>query len=75
MLYKVLTRSCTRCGGDLFLEREDDGLYFTCIQCGAVENKLTRLLQIGISSHGGVSGDNWRKQQKPVRVGRCQEGV
>ena len=74
MLYKVLIRSCTRCGGDLFLEREDDGLYFTCIQCGAVENKLTRLLQIGISSHVGESEDgDWWKQRKSVGAGeRCQ---
>ena len=50
MFYKILTKGCKRCGGDLFLEREDDGLYLACIQCGAVENELTRLLQMRISS-------------------------
>ena len=70
MFYKILTKGCTRCGGDLFLENEDDGLCLACIQCGAVENELTRLLQIRIGNRG-VSEDNLWKQRKPVRVGEC----
>jgi len=35
MLHVVQTRKCKRCGGDLFLEREEDGVYASCIQCSA----------------------------------------
>jgi len=27
-------KSCPRCGGDLFIDREVDGLYEQCLQCG-----------------------------------------
>jgi len=68
MSYKILTKGCTKCGGDLFLECEDNSLYLACIQCGSVENKLTGLLQARFVSHG-VREDNWYKQQKPVEAG------
>lgn len=68
MSYKILTKGCTRCGGDLFLEREDNILYLACIQCGAVDNKMTRLLQMRFGSHR-VRKDKWYKQRKPVEAG------
>lgn len=72
MSYKILTKGCTRCGGDLFLEREGNSFYLACIQCGAVENQMTRLLQMRFGSQR-VSGDKWRKRRKPVEAGeRCQ---
>jgi hypothetical protein len=36
MLNIVKFKGCKRCGGDLFLERDDDGVYITCLQCSAV---------------------------------------
>jgi ribosomal protein L37AE/L43A len=36
MLKVVKVKGCKRCGGDLFLERDSDGVYVTCLQCGAV---------------------------------------
>ena len=36
MLHIVKYKGCKRCGGDLFLEREYDGVYVSCLQCGAV---------------------------------------
>lgn len=35
-------KGCKRCGGDLFLERDSDGVYVTCLQCGAVYIQRTR---------------------------------
>jgi predicted nucleic acid-binding Zn-ribbon protein len=32
----VKFKGCKRCGGNLFLERDSDGIYATCLQCGAV---------------------------------------
>ena len=29
-------RGCRRCRGDLFLDRDEDGSYLYCLQCGAV---------------------------------------
>lgn len=68
MFCKILAKGCTRCGGDLFLEREDDGLYFACIQCGAVENELTRKLQVHIGEQVTSENDQ-RKQRKLVGAG------
>lgn len=36
MLNIVKFKGCKRCGGDLFLERESEGVYISCLQCGAV---------------------------------------
>jgi len=38
MMYVVKTKGCKRCGGDLFLERDSDGVYVSCLQCSAVYN-------------------------------------
>ena len=31
----VKVKGCKRCGGDLFLERDYEGVYVSCLQCGA----------------------------------------
>jgi len=36
MLYVVKIKGCKRCGGDLFLERDSEGVYISCLQCGAI---------------------------------------
>jgi DNA-directed RNA polymerase subunit RPC12/RpoP len=36
MLNIVKFKGCKRCGGDLFFERDSDGAYIACLQCGAV---------------------------------------
>ena len=28
------TKSCPRCGGDIFIDKDMDGWYGQCIQCG-----------------------------------------
>ncbi len=35
MLCLVRTKACKRCHGDLSIERDSDGIYLECIQCGA----------------------------------------
>ena len=32
----VKYKGCKRCAGDLFLEGDSEGLYITCLQCGAI---------------------------------------
>ncbi len=32
----VKFKGCRRCGGDLFLERDPDGVYISCLQCSAI---------------------------------------
>ena len=32
----VKYKGCKRCRGDLFLERDSEGIYITCLQCGAI---------------------------------------
>jgi hypothetical protein len=32
----VRLRGCRRCGGDLFLDHDEDGACLSCLQCGAV---------------------------------------
>ena len=39
MLNIIKFKGCKRCGGDLFLERDSEGLYVSCLQCGAVPVK------------------------------------
>ena len=40
MFYRIRTKACTRCGGDLSLERDKYGTYVECIQCGAIWNEI-----------------------------------
>jgi DNA-directed RNA polymerase subunit RPC12/RpoP len=44
MLNIVKFKGCKRCGGDLFLERDSEGIYISCLQCGAIY--VRRLLPI-----------------------------
>lgn len=39
MLHVVKIKGCKRCGGDLFLERDYEGTYISCLQCGAVYSR------------------------------------
>ena len=41
MLNIIRFKGCKRCGGDLFLERDSEGLYVSCLQCGAIPVKQT----------------------------------
>ena len=36
MLNVIKFKGCQRCGGDLFLERDGEEVYVSCLQCGAV---------------------------------------
>lgn len=36
MLNMIKYKGCKRCGGDLFLEKESEGLTVSCLQCGAI---------------------------------------
>jgi DNA-directed RNA polymerase subunit RPC12/RpoP len=32
----VKIKGCKRCGGDLFIERDPEGAYISCLQCSAI---------------------------------------
>ncbi len=34
----MFLKACTRCGGDLYLERDGWGAYLHCLQCGRTNN-------------------------------------
>jgi len=36
MFHVIKTKGCKRCGGDLFLERDSEGTYISCLQCSAM---------------------------------------
>jgi len=36
MLHVAKLKGCKRCGGDLFLERDSEETYVSCLQCSAV---------------------------------------
>ena len=36
MLNIVKFKGCKRCGGDLFLERDNEEVYVSCLQCSAI---------------------------------------
>jgi DNA-directed RNA polymerase subunit RPC12/RpoP len=39
MLHVIKFKGCRRCGGDVFLERDVEGIYIACLQCGAIYDK------------------------------------
>ncbi|GEM_PF-1892327 len=45
MGYNVLSKSCKRCGGDLFLEWGASDLHYECIQCSATDERYTQLIR------------------------------
>lgn len=61
MSHAVQTRKCQRCGGDLFLEREGDGVYVFCIQCGATYpgcDEGSEKLRLEVAGRSGVGSGN-----------------
>jgi DNA-directed RNA polymerase subunit RPC12/RpoP len=46
MLKIVKFKGCKRCGGDLFLESDSEGVYISCLQCGAIYvRRMARTIQ------------------------------
>ena len=72
MLYIAKVKGCERCGGDLFLERDSDGVYVSCLQCGAVYNRRTKeegrdMKKVPI---GGGTGKHYHRWGKVYNEGR-----
>ena len=46
MLHIVKYKGCKRCGGDLFLERDSEETYISCLQCSAIyARRLVPIIQ------------------------------
>ena len=43
MLLDINTKRCKKYGGDLYVERDEYGIYIACIQCGAIDAELAEL--------------------------------
>ena len=43
MVNIIKFKGCKRCGGDLFVERDSEGLYVSCLQCGAILVKREKI--------------------------------
>ena len=43
MFRTIKTKACKRCGGDLYWDRDEYGVYLNCIQCGATVTELAGL--------------------------------
>lgn len=41
MFHTIRSQRCQRCGGNLYLDCDQYGVYISCIQCGAVYDKYT----------------------------------
>jgi len=39
MFHLIKSKGCQRCGGDLFLEQDEYGIYVSCIQCGGIHTE------------------------------------
>jgi hypothetical protein len=50
----VKFKGCKRCGGDLFLERDPDGVTITCLQCSAIYVKRLEPIVIPRSKPGKI---------------------
>jgi len=46
-------KSCPRCGGDLFIQRETDGWYEECLLCG-YQRDVSSLVAATAGSHARV---------------------
>ena len=53
MGYNTLTKSCKRCGGDLFLEWGAGDMHYECIQCSATDEHYTQLIRTKLRIAGG----------------------
>ena len=67
MFYIIWSKGCKRCQGDLSLERDEDGLYVSCIQCGAVDAEMTKMAQMRKAAQECGESEG-RKQRKLVGV-------
>ena len=43
----IWLKCCQRCGGDLYLEKDDFGAFVACFQCGAYEAQFDAEVEEG----------------------------
>jgi hypothetical protein len=47
----VWLKGCRRCGGDLYSEKDEYGLYIACLQCGSVAADFSSELEASHDHH------------------------
>jgi hypothetical protein len=55
MSYIVWSRKCGKCGGQFYLEENEDGQCLTCIQCGRSEGVINHELTIHSAAEGQLT--------------------
>ena len=51
-------KSCPRCNGDLFIQRETDGWYEECLSCG-YQKDVSNLVTINTVGQVKINDVNW----------------
>lgn len=56
-------KNCTRCGGDLYIDRDMDGWFEQCLQC-SYRRELRELKKqaVRVGIHSGVKED-WSREE------------
>ena len=60
----MMLKGCPRCKGDLYLKRDFDGVYLSCMQCGYVKDLNENTPAIRVS----VKLPKEANRKKPVSV-------
>jgi hypothetical protein len=62
VLYRF--KSCPRCNGDVYLDRDEFSWYEQCLQCGFMNymEKLIDLKKRSVSEEEAAAMQNWRDQ-------------
>ena len=56
-------KSCSRCGGDLFIDHDIDGWFEQCLQC-SYRGELKEIKRQPISVGAGNSPEDWSKNEE-----------
>lgn len=54
-------KSCTRCGGDLFVDRDMDGWFEQCLQCSLRREPKEQLVLVGVKR---AQREDWSKSKE-----------
>ncbi len=56
-------KNCSRCGGDLFVDRDLDGWFEQCLQC-SYRRELPELKKRGVAVGVGGRQEDWSKNEE-----------
>lgn len=54
-------KGCTRCGGDLFIDRDMDGWFEQCLQCSKRRELKTVRKEPALAGVRGAASEDWNQ--------------